>query len=817
MSTPVPGIPNQQKSRWRSILRINTSKPPGVGLLLFGVVFPTITIIVELTTRMCAGAAFDPIPTIGHTVLVGMLPLANILVWYGMRKGSRSKGWLLELINGIAIGVAVFYSLLFIPLLPLAVIGLIVYGLGMLPLAPYYSLISTILLRLRLKKMLEGEKPARIPGLWLGLILSLSAFIAIEAPVTVTRYGLKLAASETAEASLRGIRMLRTLGQQETLLRACYQRPGRATDLIGFIFLAGDPVMPDKAREIFFRVYGKSFNSVPPPELHGREGDWEMFADFDSDQGGEQVGGRVKGLYLSSSRLDGTIDPDAALSYTEWTMVFKNDSQLQQEARAQITLPPEGVVSRLTLWVNGEEREAAFAGRGKVRAAYESVVNQRRDPVLITCIGPDRVLMQCFPVPPTGGEMKVRIGITAPLILENRENGLLGMPLFAERNFTIKEDLRHSVWYESKRALEIANKQLKVENAPNGVNTVKGLLKETELVDINTVIRAARASEITTAWTADPDNPTEYLIQQQLSENELAKPARVILVVDGSVTMNRYLPEVAEAITKLPEGIEFSLLFVTDEEQPVEISGALQQGTSDLYKTVAEKLKREQCEGGRDNVRAINKALDIALTSPNSTVVWIHGPISYNSITPDYIDQSLERRKDNQRLIEVQTENGPNRIMEKLDQLNAIYSLPRLGNLRQDLERFFATWRGEIRPIGFIRERKAKVDKPMLENAKETSSHLARLWAKDEIAKKLREPGNIEESIILASKYHLVTSVSGAVVLETAEQYRQADLRPVDANSVPTIPEPETWLLIGVVAIVLAWALYKNRFSARSV
>ncbi len=75
-------------------------------------------------------------------------------------------------------------------------------------------------------------------------------------------------------------------------------------------------------------------------------------------------------------------------------------------------LPPGGVVSRLTLWVDGEEREAAYAGRAKVKKAYKKVVERRRDPVLVTTCGKDRILVQCFPVPSNGGTMKIKVGIT---------------------------------------------------------------------------------------------------------------------------------------------------------------------------------------------------------------------------------------------------------------------------------------------------------------------------------------------------------------------------------------------------------------------
>jgi hypothetical protein len=92
------------------------------------------------------------------------------------------------------------------------------------------------------------------------------------------------------------------------------------------------------------------------------------------------------------------VDADGGVGYMEWTLIFRNDSDRQREARAEVQLPPGGVVSRLTLWVNGEEREAAFAGRGQVREAYQKVaIQQRRDPVLVTTAGRDRVLDPMLP------------------------------------------------------------------------------------------------------------------------------------------------------------------------------------------------------------------------------------------------------------------------------------------------------------------------------------------------------------------------------------------------------------------------------------
>jgi hypothetical protein len=94
--------------------------------------------------------------------------------------------------------------------------------------------------------------------------------------------------------------------------------------------------------------------------------------------------------------------------------------------------------------------------------------------------------------------------------------------------------------------------------------------------------------------------------------------------------------------------------------------------------------------------------------------------------------------------------------------------------------------------------------------AVETSDHLARLWANDEVARirALKDESLTDEATALAVRYQLVTPVSGAVVLETAEQYRASGLQPVEAGTVPTIPEPEMVALLIVAGAFLIWLTY---------
>jgi hypothetical protein len=260
--------------------------------------------------------------------------------------------------------------------------------------------------------------------------------------------------------------------------------------------------------------------------------------------------------------------------------------------------------------------------------------------------------------------------------------------------------------------------------------------------------------------------------------------------------MAEFLPEISETLTKLPKGFAKRLLFAADEV--VELS--------------AEQLGKATCVGGSDNTTALIRAWDVAAEKFNSAIVWIHGPQPILLGTVDELAQRWERRPDGPALYDVQVSNGPNRITEKLDDIQAIKSVPRLEDLGSNLERLFSSWVDDF--LSLRRERLEQYSVPAT-TIKPTSRHLARLWARDEVLRLLADKKR-DEAIKLAAAYHLVTPVTGAVVLETQEQYQRAGLQPVDANSVPTIPEPEMWALMIVVGIVLTWAVYRRKLQCRT-
>jgi hypothetical protein len=794
-------------------------KRPGVLLLFGGVILPVISFVVETTTQMCAETFFDPLPTVWHYVLVLLVPLANFWIWHETRKDEAlaTTTWLLELLNGVALGVAIFYTILYAPLVPLSLMALLILGLGLLSLTPLLALIAGAFLTRHLRRLRQAQRmlnrplERRIPALVFGIVLAFGVLIAAELPSTLARFHLQEAVSTDPATRLKGVRWLRAYGQEKAILNACYGRIEQKADLVGFLFNAVAPVSHLQAREIYYRVTGKPFDAVSPPR--GRRWDWDGPI-RQTDATGEVPGWVPEGLSLGSSSLDGSLDAEAALGYLEWTFVFKNTTGWQQEARAHLALPPGGVVSRLTLWVNGEEREAAFATRGKVEAAYQAVVRTRRDPVLVTSSGTDRVQVQCFPVPPNG-EMKVRLGITAPLTVAERGQGWLQLPRVLERNFAVSGDFMHSIWIEAKRPVTAATQHLKSEHPDARLYAVRGQVPHAELAQHTPAVRIERDPAITQAWTTDPYDQ-RAAITQQAAEQEVRPPTRVVFVVDGSQAMQRYAGTVADALAALPAGVKFSVWLAGDEVREL---APLQHATKEHAEQAALAVRQAVFQGGADNLAALTQAWNLAAQEPLGALVWLHAPQPVSLGDVQQLRQGWERRPRNPVLYELQTQNGPNLVAEKLDGIQAVQPIARLGDLRTDLTRLFERWRSGTRQLVFTRA-KVKANHAAPQNdSKQASKHLARLWAFEEVSRLLADsqtPGpqaaSMQDAAVkLAAAYQLVTPVTGAVVLETQEQYDRAGLKPVERNTVPTIPEPEVWALLAVALLLLGWTIYQQQ------
>ncbi|HXR99499.1 MAG TPA: hypothetical protein VN724_02985, partial [Pyrinomonadaceae bacterium] len=90
---------------------------------------PAISITVETSTHICAQIFFDPIPTTWHVLLVIFVPLAQLHCWFAIRRGTPDRLRVAGFINAIVIGISIFYSIVYLAILPLAFLTVLI-GLG---------------------------------------------------------------------------------------------------------------------------------------------------------------------------------------------------------------------------------------------------------------------------------------------------------------------------------------------------------------------------------------------------------------------------------------------------------------------------------------------------------------------------------------------------------------------------------------------------------------------------------------------------------------------------------------------------------------
>lgn len=742
--------------RYTPILR------PAVGVLLFGALLPAFTLWYELQTRLCATEWFDPLPSWLNVVLVALVAASNFLIfttrWW---RPGRALSAVAQL-NAVSLGVVIAYSVVFLPTLPISFVGLIFMGMGAMPLSPLLALFATMSARRCLPHWgrVLGEEPRRLPRWWPATLATLVVLAFGPARSSLTSYWMQQAMEEDAAVRNSALRWLRAIGSRQTMLEFCYERGSWAD----FTFFPKPRIDTEAARQAYFRVTGEPFARQKISLAQGREGlrGWRT----DADVGAEQVAGRAPGLSLEGSQIDGKINATALTDYTEWTLDFRNVSDLPAEARALVQLPAGGVVSRVTLWINGQPQEAAFGGRAQTRAAYREVaVVQRRDPILVTTSGLDRALVQCFPVPPDGGSMKVRIGITSPLQVIDDAHATTALPRIVDRNFDSGANLIHEVWVESSLPF-----------ASGGQKQVKRLNDRALSLEPPVMVNCDPRHQV---FSTDPSDPGGRICQT-VEKVAASRPKRIALVFDGSEAMRSHARPLARALHGFSTS-EVAAFYAGDDTL-----------AWDGHEPLDAWLARQRPRGGCDNISALVAAWDYATDSADSAIVWVHGPQPVLLSRLEPLQQRMQRDQSPPTLYLLDIEDGPNRILSEFDSFPRVKSLPAGITPSARLTTLLDQWSGQRMAFSVKRERV-----PNLPGAPELigdERHLARLWGMSEVERLRQQPATLDAAVKLAIELQLVTPVSGAVVLERKEQYDKHGLTPGNPDTVPTVPEPSTGL-----------------------
>lgn len=211
-------------------------------------------------------------------------------------------------------------------------------------------------------------------------------------------------------------------------------------------------------------------------------------------------------LSAAKSAITGIVDPQTMTASYYWTIVLHNGGRSGQEAQMELKLPAGAVVSRATLWIDGRAEEAAFNEAGNVEHAYSWLVNRRRDPLLITQVAPDRVLIKASPVQ-HGRDMKLRVGMTVPMHLNEQGEACLSMPQVLATNFAL--DCRQDVHLTS--SIPLNANQVNMRSSDGKEFVLRGNIKANELRDLR-VTAPGQSKALQVATRATHSNPPAYIV-----------------------------------------------------------------------------------------------------------------------------------------------------------------------------------------------------------------------------------------------------------------------------------------------------------------
>lgn len=746
-------------------------------LLLAGVILPFAAIVFELTTHLCARSFFDPFPTPAHVLLFALIPVSNLLVWVASRRNLSDLLGVLTLGTGMSMGVAILYSLMFLPIVPLSVVAILWCGFGLLALSPLLAVPAVwkagkyaIHLSENHKTYFDGHQLEHI-----GHLIILCTVVAVELPSTMTRMHIGEAAHSAKPAM--AIDWLRQWGNQEVMLRACYERSGRATDILGSLYEVKNPTSVDEARAIFYKVTGKPFNSVPLPaalratrqnqgllsDNENEEPNVEDEFDRDPDIAGEAVSGVARGLSMNESKLSGHIDGNMCIANIMWNVTFGNTSKYDREVRSKILLPPGAVVTNAFLIVDGTEREATVMGRSLARRKYRAAVADKKDPLLVSTCGADRVLLQLFPVAPES-KIGVRLHILAPLAVTEMDKAELALPTFEERNFQV--EIPTNISLKSQEQLVSSVKTLHLDKFGQ-TKVIQGDITTPELARFGAVVVAERNPSITHIQGLHDG----ALIGEDIRKINYPRPTKLFVVIDGSNGMSPHIDAVLKQLKQLPRDMDVKITYVRDGLLPaLEVSACDDKALDSAVSSIA----KIPCAGGQDNLLDLRTALTEAANTNSSAVLWVHSA----QPLPGKLGKQWElfiRQSARPLLYDLAVAAGPNEILSGLYNCPGLVRVNRGSYVESDMHQLFDTWQKAnvstaVGGIQYVRKSLANLD---LEKGslKPAETALAKLVAFDEISKIQTVHSNhrckaARKAVAISNAYHLVTSFSSAIITE---------------------------------------------------
>lgn len=715
----------------------------GIAVMAFGVATPVLLTAMSMAScpkRITLVMLNHPIETIIELLLLAAIPLANYRLWSSLCKNDMRFSLLRGLLVGAAIATSLVIAGLSLAAIPAgyqelqSAIGTDFstgfFFIGMQALATAAAGIYLVN-RTRHKREFVSSRTRIIAYTVIGLVLGLAAFAGCEARSWYVRMAEQQALSPKEAERAKGLALLRSLDTERELRMETSD--ARATGISGLFI----PVKHSEMASLYFTVCGKPLGDENSADFSSMSDDYLRR---------HVVGAPVKGLELARSAFNGMVSPNALTTTINWTYVFRNDTESPQEARAELALPPGAVINGLTVYRNGDPMDAAFAAAGKAEGdAQINWVDVGHDnPAIITDLGRGRYLFHCYPIP-NDEQLKVNLSIVVPLKLESLDSTSLTFPRFIASNFSL--DGEHLLTLESTDKLSSRQKNIIASKGLQGREVLTGRLEKSQLEHTPLIITARRApimvpvvtvDKIATdmeikRWKAEQERKRleeeakkadsqqvvlmidgSRAVQQQIEDvrtvlnrdkknKKAAKkvppgpryavrtitevvskaPKRLLVVLDGSDALKEHMPELTEALKKVPSSVPVWLRVASRETDVLSKPTPLQEALPQLEKI--------HFAGGQDNLKAVVNAAEMAGETEGGAVLWIHGP--QPGLNKDIYIMSPFRAHPS--FFELALDTGCTDTLEYFKnhaEVGPFSPIQRTENLSEDLTDFFSKW-----------------------------------------------------------------------------------------------------------------------------
>lgn len=772
----------------------------GVFVVTFGAILPGLGLLAYGINSLFSASPTNIPQEIGKLALLVIVPLFNFGVWSALRRGYLVRPRLAGVMNGFALGLSACWTAIWMKtaFMPTAGVSCKLGWMLLLCTSPFLLFAAACLAMDLWHKTEANIKRITTTFSAMGIALSVFFVFTPMARGMFIQQQLDSARHGTGEKKAEAIVTLRSAATEEDL------RPWKFP--VGG-FALGELLIPNRGlsaseyndRDLYFKLTGKSFFDSEKKNSTTSNADMQMQ--------NPAVGGVIPGLSLTKSQIAGSINADTLSSSIDWTLTFHNSTSQAQESRCEIALPKDAVVSRATLWIDGEPKEGAFDSSMKVRAAYENVVGQRRDPLLVTMSAPDHVLIQSFPVP-VAGDQKIRIGFKVPLETKDGKTCTMELPKILNSNFGQPKRHRVTLHSQSKPINNLAG--VVATKSDNGFD-LNGIIKTNDKSKSIGSIIVQRNSSLKEFATPDWFAKDARFIIAKLQKVTTPAIKKVYVVVDGSALLKDQIDNIKDAISSIPTRFKPAVFIASETNSSLTEDNESEQGVieSDAQtedKPVKEdrpvamsaedalvKLTSDTFVGGQDNYPTLREALETAAEEPNCAVLWVHGP---QPLTAPQTDSKVLDLVNRVSLHDLQIVPGLNTAMQKVKQEDVsnyvayeTIELPQANAEKakdakepitfvDKVKALVSTWARGTQRLALVKSYSWVKPNTAIITDKTISAQVTCLWARDEVAR-LLSASEGHQAKLIGAKYRIVTPITGVVILQSFEEYKSAGLDPV--------------------------------------